>query len=117
MRTTLPRSGLLLAALGFIAVVSSARCANVDRGLGEACLRDEDCLSGVCAGQVCVSAPPVLSTLPTTDAAAMVDGAAHDSQAPDSGTDAPSAMDAGALDSGSPEDGSSPKDGAAHHSG
>jgi len=33
-------------------------CADTRFSLGEGCLKDEDCLSGICAQQHCVAAPP-----------------------------------------------------------
>jgi hypothetical protein len=57
--------------------MATMRCANVDRVIGQACLRDEDCLSGLCSGQVCIAEPMLLSVLPTTDAQAGFD-AGHD---------------------------------------
>lgn len=72
----------LVASLGLIALVASVRCADVTRGLGEPCIRNEDCLSGVCAGQQCVAQPTVFdaSRPPTADAGAdaQTDGAATD---------------------------------------
>lgn len=70
------RAGVFLAGLGLVALAASLRCANVDRGLGDACERNEDCLSGVCAGQMCVPQPPVRTSFPSTDAALPVDASA-----------------------------------------
>lgn len=38
-------------------VVGAAACGETRRPIGEECLRDEDCLSGLCAARACVSAP------------------------------------------------------------
>lgn len=34
-------------------------CGETRRPIGDECLRDEDCLSGVCSARSCVSAPPL----------------------------------------------------------
>jgi hypothetical protein len=68
-------SGALLA----LGVIFSA-CAETRFGLGEDCLKDEDCLSGVCSGGHCAAAPPI-GIPPTPDAA-------PDTSMPDSGGDA-----------------------------
>ena len=39
---------------------AAGSCSESRLSLGESCLRDEDCLSGVCAQQYCVAAPPLL---------------------------------------------------------
>ncbi len=46
-----------------------AACGETRRPIGDECLRDEDCLSGVCSARACVSAPPlkVGATGPTPD--------------------------------------------------
>lgn len=64
-----------------IAAVFCVHCAETRRSLGEECLRNEDCLSDVCAARSCVNPPPTTnkgsgSQLPTTpdiDAAVIVD--------------------------------------------
>jgi hypothetical protein len=113
------QTGWGLGGAGVVALLLLLRCANVDRGLGEACERNEDCLSGVCAGQVCIAQPPLLTSLPTTDAAssdAGHDGPAADApvDAPTSGTDtSPPPVDAGMdapPDTGAAQDGGA-KDG------
>ena len=44
-------------------------CGETRRPIGDECLRDDDCLSGVCSARSCVSAPPlkVGATGPTPD--------------------------------------------------
>jgi len=44
-------------------------CGETRHPIGDECLRDEDCLSGVCSARACVSAPPlrVGATGPTPD--------------------------------------------------
>ena len=46
--------------LGCAAVALAAGCAEQRRSLGEDCLKDDDCLSGICADNRCVAAPPLL---------------------------------------------------------
>jgi hypothetical protein len=43
-------------------------CAVEERTLGAACVKGEDCLSGICSDQVCVAAPPLLDAEPPFDA-------------------------------------------------
>lgn len=88
--------GAFLTVLALAAACSVSRRAN-----GEACLKDEDCVSGICSSQVCVSAPTLLDAAvdaeagpPTVDAS---DGAT------DGATDAP-------ADTGMVKDSSAPKD-------
>ena len=71
---------LLVGVYAFVAL--SPACANVDRGLGEACIRDSDCLSDVCAGQVCVAQPAFFDATPPPVSSA------------DAGADVASASDA-----------------------
>jgi hypothetical protein len=42
----------------FFAVIFLA-CGETRRPIGDECLRDDDCLSGVCSARSCVSAPPL----------------------------------------------------------
>jgi hypothetical protein len=51
--------------------VANLQCADDDKSLGASCLKDGDCASGFCSGQVCVAAPATFdSEPPVTDAAA-----------------------------------------------
>lgn len=43
------------------AVALVAACGESRRPIGEECLRDEDCLSNVCAARTCVPAPPLVT--------------------------------------------------------
>jgi hypothetical protein len=64
------------------------------RGLGEDCLKDQDCLSGICSQLKCAAAPPLIDGgIPqyTPDT-----GAPQDSTAPPPDTGAPEA----AIDTG-----------------
>jgi hypothetical protein len=55
---------LIGAAFGIVA------CAETRRSLGGSCLKDDDCLSGICADQECTSAPPLLDAEPPATVAA-----------------------------------------------
>lgn len=48
------------AALSVILALLAA-CGETRRPIGEECLRDEDCLSGVCSARACVASPPLVS--------------------------------------------------------
>jgi hypothetical protein len=95
------------AAILFGAAVGIVACAETRRSLGEACLKNEDCLSGICSDQQCASAPPLLDAeAPAIDAApeaAAVDAApeaAVDAAAPPEAGEPPEAGDAGAGEGG-----------------
>ncbi|MEO7113090.1 MAG: hypothetical protein ABI183_21810 [Polyangiaceae bacterium] len=71
-----------------------AACTETSRGLGEACLKGEDCTSGVCVAQLCAASPPLLQGTPVTTNDAAVDAtvpadASDASQATDAPIDAP----------------------------
>ena len=57
--------GAFVAVLGVAAACSEARRSN-----GDSCLKDEDCLSGICAGQVCTAAAPILDATYDADTGA-----------------------------------------------
>jgi hypothetical protein len=62
--------------------VMEAACVESRRSLGEDCLKNEDCLSGICSQLQC-------GALPTTfDAAVFADGSAANANAEDAATDA-----------------------------
>jgi hypothetical protein len=114
--------GLVFAVLAEGALVLAAGCANVDRGLGDPCIRNEDCLSGVCAGQQCVASPALFDATPvdtgvdsTTDAPPA--DAAPDVAPPPADTGQPPHDSGQPVDSGKPHDAgdaSHPHDGSAH---
>jgi len=87
------RVGGLAIALGAVSVLASVRCADVNRGLGEACIRDQDCLSGACAGQQCVASPPLFDASAAFDAGS---GAVGEAGGGDAALDAGSAAEASA---------------------
>jgi hypothetical protein len=45
---------------GFAGFGTLAGCGETRRPIGDECLRDDDCLSAVCAARSCVSAPPLV---------------------------------------------------------
>jgi hypothetical protein len=86
-------------AAGLAAIALAPACAQTQRALGEDCLKDQDCLSGICSQLKCAAAPPLL------------DGA---SQAPPSPTPEAGVADAPeAEDSGGDASGDAPVDAAA----
>lgn len=87
--TNLKRAFAILACFS-LPIAMLAACTETERGLGEACLKGEDCTSGVCVGQVCSESPPLLSGNPPTT----TDGAVEATTTPDASdastiTDAP----------------------------
>jgi hypothetical protein len=48
------------------AVVLAGACAETRRALGEDCLKDQDCLSGICSQLKCAATPPYLDAEVTT---------------------------------------------------
>jgi hypothetical protein len=97
------RRGAVLVGLGLLAAIASVRCADVNRGLGDACIRNSDCLSGVCAGQQCVAAPTLFDASTATDAgvdASPADGAAEGSKGSDTGIPMKDAGHDAAADTG-----------------
>jgi hypothetical protein len=95
-------------ALAFIVralgVLVSASCTDARGALGEQCLKDQDCLSGICAQQLCAAAPPLLdgSTsaigVPAGDALAMTSTDSSES------ADSPASVGDAQVDQGSPGD-------------
>lgn len=55
--------------IGFVFALILVACGETRRPIGDECLRDDDCLSGVCSARSCVSAPPLKTgaTGPTPD--------------------------------------------------
>ena len=77
-----------IAFVAFVAVASA--CGETRRSLGEDCIKNEDCLSNLCASSKCGSDPPLLDgSPPAVDAAPDVT-----SDAPDGGDAASEAGDA-----------------------
>ena len=81
-----------LVAFVLCAMGASAGCQLTSRALGEDCLKDQDCLSGICSQLKCAAAPPLLSGIPqgTPDTGAPPQDSAApppDTGAPDVGSD------------------------------
>ncbi len=74
-------------ACAFAAVVTLA-CGESRRAIGEECLRNEDCLSSVCAARTCVSAPGLVtgSSPPEDEEPRIPDGSAPIVDAGDGGS-------------------------------
>jgi hypothetical protein len=91
-------------ACGIAALVITLSCSETRRGPGEDCLKDDDCLSGICSQQHCAAAPPLLDGEPPVPAEGGPDSAG------DAALDAPVAPpEAGpdVRDSGTSGDGGS----------
>jgi hypothetical protein len=72
--------GLILAAAGGAAILIAA-CSEGRGSLGDDCMKDQDCLSGVCTALRCVAAPSVLDGgLPPTEASTIPEAAADGAQ-------------------------------------
>lgn len=56
--TRLALAGALLCGL---ASVTALACGESRRPIGDECIRDEDCLSDVCAARLCASAPSLVT--------------------------------------------------------
>jgi hypothetical protein len=77
-----------LVAVALCAIGASAACQLTSRGLGEDCLKDQDCLSGICSQLKCAAAFPPLNGIPQ---GVPDTGAPQDSTAPTPETGAPEA--------------------------
>lgn len=55
------RRALVGFALGAAFALAALACGESRNPIGEECLRNEDCLSNVCAARSCVSAPTLIS--------------------------------------------------------
>jgi len=111
-----------LAPIGLVAGLAGA-CSELRSSLGDDCLKNEDCLSGICSQARCTASPPLLGGegAPTGDAGADTstpgDGSAPAADAMDqgdtstTGPDAPTTEDSSvapdappdALDEGTPD--------------
>jgi hypothetical protein len=65
---------VLLASAALVgACVLAGGCMETQRALGEACLKNDDCLSGICSSLTCAAAPPLVGTEAVADAAGAAD--------------------------------------------
>lgn len=81
--STSRRPRMRLLALVVPLLVSTAlatACAESKRSLGEDCLKDQDCLSGMCVQLHCGAAPEYTDAMTESDAAASADAAGDASQ-------------------------------------
>jgi hypothetical protein len=90
-----PRTRAVVAAsLSVGAIALAGACVQTQRALGEDCLKDQDCLSGICSQLQCAAAPPLLdgaAQAPPGEAGSddAVADVAVDSSPPDAPPDAP----------------------------
>lgn len=80
-------------AFGAFALVTSlvAACGETRRPIGDECLRDDDCLSGICSLRTCVSAPTLVTGAggsPPDDSPRIPVGDASAGDAPSDASDA-----------------------------
>ena len=93
----------------FGSVLLASACMETRRSTGDDCLKDDDCLSGVCFQLRCATAPPTVDAMAVADAT----GAPPSGSVPDAtvvqddatgGDDAAQAQDEEAADGGSSAD-------------
>jgi hypothetical protein len=80
-----------------VAVGALSACQETRRTLGDACLKSEDCLSGICTQLVCTAAPPLINDEPVAEGGSTVDATAE------AGVDAPVVVEAAPETSTVPE--------------
>jgi hypothetical protein len=110
-KTALPLARARVRVLAFVVpavlvgLALAAGCAETRRELGSACLKSEDCLSGICSQLVCTAAPPLIDDEPDAEAGAVQP--VSDANAPQEAAPAPEAStvpdassDAGAAAAG-----------------
>jgi hypothetical protein len=110
-QTTVPpvRAGarvLAFVVAGIGALSLAYACAETRRSPGEACLKSEDCLSGICSQLVCASQGPLIDAMVQNDEAGQADtspagegstgeAAADTGSAPETGPDSSSSGSGG----------------------
>jgi hypothetical protein len=104
--------GLTAALIVPALAVVSASCTDSRSALGEQCLKDQDCLSGICADQLCASASPLLDGSPSAIAPAQ-DAPAGTSTDSSQSADSPESAADAPEDQGSAGDVAPPSDGDA----
>jgi len=90
-------------------VALAAGCMETRRSNGEDCLKNDDCLSGICSSLVCAAAPPVTSAEPMADGGAVAETGSSPPDAEEDGGEPADAQDDGVTDAddGSANDGGS----------
>ena len=84
MRTHMTKRGPFAVFFFVLPGLFALACTETRRGLGEECLKGEDCVSNLCVAQVCAAAPPLLQGTPTVTS----DGSASDGNAENDASDA-----------------------------
>ena len=90
----------LLVLVGVVGTAAILACAETRRGLGDACLKNDDCLSGVCSGLTCASQPPLLDGSPENVRDAATEGAPTDATADGADDALPTDAESGDADEG-----------------
>jgi hypothetical protein len=91
------RTFVFVGAVVAVVGVASGACSQARRSNGDSCIKDEDCLSSICAGGVCIGAGPVL------DAAYDADTGSTKPDASEAGPDSVAAMDTSTQKEAAPE--------------
>jgi hypothetical protein len=56
-----------------VTVAALGGCAETSKSLGGTCIRDSDCLTGICTGFLCTASPPLLDAEVEVDSATVPD--------------------------------------------
>jgi hypothetical protein len=83
-----------------ISVVLAGACAESKRALGEDCLKDQDCLSGVCEQLKCGAVPEFTDAMAQSDATATSDASGDAAASGDSAAEAAPDAAPDVVDSG-----------------
>lgn len=102
----------MFAAAVVTALGVAAACVPSPRGNGDACLKDQDCLSGICADALCRAAPTLLDAEATADGS-LADGATGEAGPGDAAADAPAPSDSGTKEAAVADSGRPMGDGSA----
>jgi hypothetical protein len=96
---------IAFAVIAVTSVAIAAACSLSSRANGEACIKDQDCLSGFCVQNACQAAPPLLDAEVNGDGY----GGPVDSSVSEGSTESGTGMDTGttAADTGSSSGGDS----------
>jgi hypothetical protein len=95
--------------LALVVIGLLAACTDTRRSLGDDCLKNQDCLSGICSEYVCTAPPPLLDAMvDNADATPVEETGPGEGAAPEGGA-AEAAAEAGAETGG----GDAAADGAA----
>ncbi len=85
------RARALAILVPFLCVLGATACTEELRANGQSCLKNNDCLSGVCANFVCIASPPLLDAEVNGDGSLDATGGGEAGDATSDGTsnDAP----------------------------